>query len=194
MRHEIPTCIPPVLPNSLRAQATALLHSQCWLWGCDVRHQPNLLTELGLSRISFPRGTGPTRYESIGDAEVVGLWGWGIVYGRGDHAVLLQRYAFEPRLVDPAAINAAWFSDDLRAKDLTTEGARCIARAQALGAVEWIISYEERLLSLAGPAYRCESLARWAHSTMTVEELHQSWSTLATEIRQLPVVVGSVGQ
>lgn len=170
------------LPHTVRRRANALLHQQFWLWGQDVRHEPNLLAARGFTGQRLPAGSpGSPVYVLPGE---LALWGFGLLApGAGiDGAPLyVNRFCCEPRLtapgLDPLTV---WQPQHLGAlRPPGSPGAWQAALAALAGVMRWIIAYEQWVTALAGPAYRRDCLAGWPRAVCAAGEVIPQWEALA---------------
>lgn len=135
------------LPHLLR-RGSALLHQQCWLWGCDIRRwEGNLLLAYGFTRQPDPEVKRSTQYTlHLVAGNVARLWGSGFYFGDVEEGVFLNRFAFDPRLV---RFNEAW-QDPARLK----EAPRYLDLARLQSACMWIAEYEAWVVEQYGAGYR----------------------------------------
>lgn len=163
------------LPQILR-RGTALLHQQCWLWGCDIRRsEANLLLAYGFVRQADPEGKRSTQYTlRLEDGSIVRLWGSGLYFGDAEEGVFLNRFAFEPRLVR--------FTEDWQDPARLKEAPRYLD-FQCLSAVcNWIAVYETWALLQHGEAYRRICLSSGPDPTQEAERIATAWRQLADEL------------
>jgi hypothetical protein len=131
----------PLLSRETALRGEQLMHRQCSFWGRDIKHHTgNLLLRYGGTKAKDPQGVA-SRYTWDSDGERVSLWGFGMFYSQGNApGILLQRYAFEPRLLE-ATFHDAWSAASTEPWhiDSPADGPRMRLLA---GAIRWIERYE----------------------------------------------------
>ncbi len=181
------------IPARLQKQGAALLHFQCWLWGCDIRRaEGNLLLEYGFSRQRPPSGAvGSSAYlMALESGACVVLWGFGAFYGNpAEGGVYLKRYEFTP--VWTAPLNAQrlpWLPDQIHPADIPPEPeTRQRMHRQFVALLEWIVQYEMWVRDSCGLAYRQQCAAESTRHTfrIPVERLVEEWQQLAHQSASL---------
>ncbi|MEZ2346381.1 hypothetical protein [Terriglobus sp. RCC_193] len=163
------------LPQVLR-RGSALLHQQCWLWGCDIRRsEGNLLLTYGFARQADLEGKRSTQYTlPLEHCSIVRLWGSGFYFGSVEEGVFLNRFAFEPRLVR--------FTEDWQDPVRLKEAPRYMDFQRLSAACGWIAEYEMWALLQFGKAYRRTCLLSGPDPAQEVEGIAATWRQLAKEL------------
>ncbi|MEG9431582.1 hypothetical protein [Terriglobus sp. ADX1] len=163
------------LPQILR-RGTALLHQQCWLWGCDIRRsEGNLLRAYGFARQADPEGKRSTQYTlGLEDGSIVRLWGSGLYFGDQEEGVFLNRFAFEPRLVR--------FTQDWQDPARLKEAPRYLDFQRLSAACAWVGAYEAWTLLQLGKAYRRVCLSSGPDPAQEAEGIAAGWRQLAKDL------------
>lgn len=163
------------LPQILR-RGTALLHQQCWLWGCDIRRsEGNLLLAYGFARQADPEGKRSTQYTLVlKDGSIVRLWGSGLYFGDQEEGVFLNRFAFEPRLVP--------FTQDWQDPARLKEAPRYLDFQRLSAACAWVGAYEAWTLLQLGKAYRRVCLSSGPDPAQEAEGIAAGWRQLAKDL------------
>ncbi len=91
------------LGGDFKKRGAALLHQQCWCWGCDIRRESggaraNLLLQWDFERTPPPDGIlGATTYAWRGpNGENATLWGFGLCFGDANGQIFVSRFGFSP--------------------------------------------------------------------------------------------------
>jgi hypothetical protein len=187
MNDRLPIWWPP--SDSIRRRGEALLHQQCWLWGCDIRRpEGNALLAYGFKRQRPPadaRGSSAYLLACASDSVVV-LWGFGLFYGDPTDGVFLGRYGFAPapaRLRDLARL--PWSPAQIApAAAPARPEAHGDLQTQLVAALRWIAGYESWVLATLGAAYRQHCLAEWPAGPFRIpaERMADEWQILATTL------------
>lgn len=166
------------MPQLLR-RGSALLHQQCWLWGCDIRRaEGNLLLAHGFTRQPDPERKRSTQYTlRLKNTGIARLWGSGFYFGDEVEGLFLNRFAFEPRLVR----FAEHWQDPARLK----EAPRYLDFQRLLHACAWIADYETWTLQQAGNVYRRTCLMSSPSPAQEAESIPRQWRELSAEMAQL---------
>ncbi|MGN6030979.1 MAG: hypothetical protein ACTHQE_04875 [Thermomicrobiales bacterium] len=162
-----------------------LIQQQFWLWGCDVRRpEGNLLALQGFTKVRPPADArcATSRYTASIPAGIeLALWGFGLLAGRGDGAVYLPRLSPRPRCgACGAPLDGRWDPDDF--PEFRRPASSCdhrLVRTTLADVLRWLASYEQRVLDLAGPAYRAATIAAWKRPIGTAQDLPDRWLALA---------------
>ncbi|MCA9877934.1 MAG: hypothetical protein KC442_09130 [Thermomicrobiales bacterium] len=175
------------LPQPARQRGQKLLNQQFWLWGQDVRHAPNLLTQRGFVHQRPPEGSsGSPVYTLLGDE--IALWGFGLLAQfAGQPPVYVNRFCCEPRHpragVTPGQIWAPEHLAPLRTPDSSAAWRASLGvMAQVL---RWIITYEQWVATTADPGYRTDCLARWPRTVCPAGEIIPAWERLAAACEEV---------
>lgn len=184
------------LPARVRWRGEALLHQQCWYWGCDVRRaEGNLLLEYGFEQTRPPetvRGSTTYRLE-VSDGDRSGrsltLWGFGLCYANDRHGdgVFLRRLEFEPKLASEVALTRPlWTLDQLSPELRLPRGREEQARALELvaEACALVERYEDWVTSVCGATYRRTCAASFRHSAFGADEVTAEWGAIRDECRR----------
>lgn len=184
------------LPARVRRRGEALLHQQCWYWGCDIRRaEGNLLLEYGFEQFRPPdteRGSTAYRLEvSNGDSSArrLTLWGFGLYYANERHGggVFLRRYEFEPKLgSEVKLILPMWTIEQLspelrvpRGREERSRALELVAEACAL-----IERYEHWVTGVCGATYRRACAARFRRAAFRPDEVTAEWGAISDECRR----------
>lgn len=174
------------LPPALRRRGQALLHQQCWCWGCDIRRgEGNLLLQHGFTRQRPPANVrGSSAYMlTLAHEHTVMLWGFGLCYvAAGAEALYLNRYQFTPLLVAQESLATTIFRVvDVPPLHYAQSISDCQSLARVLpAALNWIASYEHWVQATYGPLYRQQCLSGWPHASLAAEQMAETWQELAT--------------
>lgn len=178
-------------------QAAILFSQQIWCWGRDVlRPEGNWLLEVGFERIEPPntRPDCPSAYLlGLPKKRCVLLRGFGLFYG--DHrrgGVFLPRYDVRPRYTPNATLERIpWSKNDLPEFSPPRKVHRAKCASLTLDAIDWILTYEGRILDLLGLDYRRSTLKDWDdgdRSTIPAEAMMSRWRdvrvTITDEFKQ----------
>ena len=171
--------------------AVALLSQQLWCWGQDVlRAEGNWLLEVGFTRRSPPEER--EECSSVYTLQLPGrrsviLRGFGVLFcddGRG--AVFLPRYEFRPRYtVHAALLKPPWSSEDLPALHPPVPTERSDCASLTLELIEWIRTYEVRVVESLGIDYRRETLVKWDNGKNLItpaEKFASAWLDLSFKV------------
>lgn len=178
-----------LLPAALVRRGQALLHQQCWCWGCDIRRpEGNLLLARGFSR-ERPADArdGSSRYTRISpDGAALTLWGFGALLVLPDvGSAFIQRYRFLPSVTTRCLSPAGW-----RAEDVVTAmgGARAAERDEhsdrwrrvLVRVLDEFFEYEQWVQAHCGPRHRRHSLRAWRDRPVAGPDgMARAWLDLA---------------
>lgn len=168
---------------SLRRWATGLFDQQLWCWGGDIsRPEGNVLLEIGMCRYRSPDPKLATMYKAtLEDGAEICLWGFGVLYRKpGVGCVFIERYGFEPMLVDPPPEHPIHRVIDVGPLVRPTGARRKAAETLVRGAARWIALYEHWVAENFGIDYRRKLLeARDKPRTVPASAMAASWERLA---------------
>lgn len=181
-----------MLPARVKRRGDALLHQQCWVWGCDIRRASgNLLLEYGFERSRPPEtaeGSSAYRVDLSNDDSVarsLTLWGFGFYYANVRHAggIFLNRYKFTPKLAEETTLRLPlWKAEQLPALRLPCErGEQERALRLLAEACAFIESYERWVIGVCGAAYRRKCLAQFKHAEFSPPEAIAEWRAIRDE-------------
>lgn len=177
-----------VVERATERRLAALMHQQCWCWGCDIRRAAgNLLIEWGADRVPPPSRGGEQSsayHVRTATGAWLGLWGFGIaVIPPEGPAVFLNRYAVAPAITDAEAIRSVWHPRDL---PVCRPDGSLRSWWAASHALYWIATYESWVAETAGASWRRACSEAWKGSVVAGDELAHAWHSMALEItRQL---------
>jgi len=179
------------LNSEFKKQGLALLHQQCWCWGCDVRRhvegqRANLLLDLGFERTPPPHSKrGATTYQKrCASGDIVSLWGFGLCFGDARGGIFVSRFAFFPRLgvhASPVEAYRRTHLGDFQAPNSLRGCQRALDYLER--AMLWIADYERQVTNLIGSDHREQSLTQWPHTASSARTIAECWENLA---RQAP--------
>lgn len=180
-------------PGEFKKRGAALLHQQCWCWGCDIRRQlngerANLLLEMGFERTPPPDAKlGATMYQKrLDDGQTVTLWGFGMCFGDDCGGIFISRFAFWPRWGEVAAPKLAFGTEHLAGFRAAKRLHECQAALDYFGrALHWIADYERQIETLAGPTHRENALQVWGHTVSAPDTIPRHWEKLAGQTHEL---------
>lgn len=183
------------LPPGILKPANRLLDQQFWLWGCDIRRQEgNILSELGFEKIKAPTETGlnTSQYRCpLSTTCWIALWGFGVCLTDFElGSVFVPRAGLFPRtcqgLIDTApAWEPAWF-DRLSPPATNRDVVPCYQLVHQL--VAWIAWYEQRVIDIAGLAYRQQMIGAWKRPVANAAPLTQQWRDLGVVLQRHSLV------
>lgn len=171
-----------VLSPELARIGAALLHQQCWCWGCDIRRpEGNLLLRFGFERCRPPqRDCGSSRYtiHLHGNARLH-LWGFGAAWQDGEGATFVARYEFQP-----APLVAGCLAAEIRAREQLlfqplAQDVRLLSLAHAARFCRFNAAYETWVLQTVGFRYRQECIEQWEKFSVGAGEFAEAWACLA---------------
>jgi hypothetical protein len=152
------------LTSELAHIGAALLHQQCWCWGCDLRRpEGNLLLQYGFERSRPPRRDyGSSRYILRIDSQgTLHLWGFGAAWQEGDGATFIARYEFQPAaLLAESLAGEIWVREQLLLAP-STPNRRLQSLTQAARFCRFNAAYERWVVETAGPSYRDNTRKSW---------------------------------
>jgi|GEM_PF-897102 hypothetical protein len=160
--------IPHHLDASLLRRASRHMQQQCWLWGCDVRHNDgNLLLEYGFARYRPDNPlAGSSLYVHTTATHSVMLWGFGMYVGDVEHGgAFIFRHLF-----DPVAVSHP--SAQIFTPEAVTHAAcapQAIHQHYLLTALSWITAYEDWVIKRMGMSYRHQSIGNWPKKSLQTE-------------------------
>jgi hypothetical protein len=173
-----------LLPRDLRREVAALLHQQCWCWGCDIRRPcGNLLVHYGATRVpplDGRRGGSSAYHVALRDGTWLGLWGFGlaIVPGAGV-PVLLGRYTPWPQVLSSGSLTRVWAPPDLPARTRTDDAS---AWWSVLRALRWIATYEAWVLAEAGAEWRDATTHEWEPAVVPGRGMAARWQQIVEQV------------
>ena len=174
-----------------RRRAVDLLEQQIWCWGRDAsRPGGNLLLEYGLCRHGSPDPQrGATFYTTaLDNGAEVWLWGFGVLYFQPKlGGVFLQRYGFDPLLVERPAGPTVYSPDELGLLSRpATAPQLTVVRGLVCGLAEWIARYEHWIAESVGLTYRASTLeARSTKPKVPAAGMAAGWDRLSRKSRRL---------
>jgi len=170
------------LSPELARIGAALLHQQCWCWGCDIRRpEGNLLLQFGFERFRPPqRESGSSRYTlRIHGSATLHLWGFGAAWQDGGGATFIARYEFQPApLVARCLAAEIWAREQLLFQPLAQD-VRLLSLAHAAHFCRFNAAYERWVLQTAGSRYRQDAIDQWETCSVGAGEFAEAWTYLA---------------
>lgn len=179
------------IPASMRRIGTALLDQQLWCWGYDIRvPTTNLLLDYGFNRLPVPQevvGSTIYSYRDSKGCEFV-LCGYGIFYRQARlGGIFLRRFDFAPKLISTELdLNQLWAIRNLcKLKIAHTPAEWQLVLELLADLLNWIITYEQWVLSHNGVAYRDEAIRLWLRPFRNATEAILEWQNLASQANEL---------
>ena len=168
--YKIPTLsrIPHHLDAAQLRRASSHMQQQCWLWGCDIRHNDgNLLLEYGFARYRPDNpSTGSSLYVHTTATHSVMLWGFGMYVGDAEHGgAFIFRHMFAPVAVQHPALTV--FTPEAVTSTACTPNET--HQHYAATALSWIMAYEDWVVQRMGMSYRHQSIANWPKKSLQTE-------------------------
>jgi hypothetical protein len=160
--------IPHHLDRGLQGRTSRNMQQQCWLWGCDIRHNAgNLLVAYGLERYRpTHRFAGSSMYVYTTATHSVVLWGFGMYVGTREHGgAFIFRHLFDPVAVSHPSADV--FTPE--AVTLAACAPQAIHLQYLLAAVSWITSCEEWVIQRMGLSYRQHCIGNWPKKSLQTE-------------------------
>lgn len=176
------------LPKGARRLGLQLMAQQCWCWGQDCKcHSGNLLVERGFERMPPPSGEGgATTYWRQESQCCIGLWGFGLYFGRPDGTgIFLGRFDFAPRLMSAPPTLPIWSPVPLQeASRLPQNRAERLEARQLLSeSLQWIADYERWVTTRRGLDYRQKCLENWPQKALDASQIADLWTNLSAQCR-----------
>lgn len=171
------------LSTSQLRRASQHMQQQCWLWGCDIRHNDgNLLLEYGFVRYRPDNPlAGSSLYVHATATHSVMLWGFGLYVGDAQHGgTFIFRHLFDPVAVAHPSTHV--FTPD--AVIHTACVPTTVHQGYVATAIAWIVAYEEWIVGRMGYSYRHDSITNWPKKSLQTEyntfvaDWHQCGHTL----------------
>lgn len=169
----------PRLPPPLVKHAAALLHQQCWCWGCDIRHPAgNLLMEYGFVRHRHRARDASTTYLLSNESARVGLWGFGVAWMPASGAAIFSgRYSFLPvRMVTTESLEQVGRPSDLQLERRVPTAALWWSLIKLL---RWIADYERWVARAAASSWRRDTLLQFSSKTVSDDPAAAWWHCAA---------------
>lgn len=185
----------PFISVSNKSFATALLHLQCWSWGCDIRNSSgNILLKQGFDRVQPPKEVrGSSCYStSLPSDNTVLLWGFGVAIldnmtSIKRTGIYLNRYNFEPCLIEAPRepIHApAQLVHLNKNNDNNKPWSEAICLLVLL--TSWIASYEETVETQWGDAYRLSCLSKMPEPELCIlGSMATAWRSVSDDLSKL---------
>ncbi|MAH09307.1 MAG: hypothetical protein CL961_06515 [Euryarchaeota archaeon] len=176
------------------SHAISLLSQQIWYWGQDIRRkQGNLLIEFGFQRVKPPADTeieDSVYTLNLTENRSVILRGFGVYYRDNDlGAIFLPRYEFIPGYTTNLTLEQPlWTYDELPELYFPTETEWESYTTLLTDLVNWIQSYEQRVIEEQGLEYRISTLTEWDNGERKVtspEKVVVEWEKVSCIISKM---------
>lgn len=180
------------MPRGVVALGKTLLDQQLWCWGRDIlARRGNLLLEYGADRVAAPRMSeaGSLYYLRPDRRTTIVLRGYGVFCGRrGQGAIFLRRFEFQPRLLlsDVYPPNAFEPEDLPPSREPKSSRRRSLALTLAAVVAKACADYEAFVLTQFGVNYRRAVLRRWSDlgkPTIAADATPSTWLSLASQLK-----------
>jgi hypothetical protein len=162
-------------------RAAKLVDQQFWLWGRDVMHdEGNGLIRAGFVKLPAPEGRpGCSCYEWNDGKSLLRLWGFGLIYARNDHAIVLPREVFGPCLVrDDWAASVGWTIEDLPRHSAPDDDEDRLCRDLMIDLCTVVEQHERWVTRTYRDGAREAALAAWKKRCTVGANVAADWAAL----------------